>query len=81
MVRSRVTLRGVSNHEATETSNYSSSFETRAKARSSGCGVGFRVCKDRPYFPIPALMRGKTFSAIRIIDCRPSSRSFQSLPA
>jgi hypothetical protein len=33
------------------------------------------------YFPIPALTRGKTFSAIRIIDWRPSSRSFQSLPA
>ena len=28
-----------------------------------------------------ALIRGMTFSAIRIIDCRPSSRSFQSLPA
>jgi hypothetical protein len=28
-----------------------------------------------------ALTRGMTFSAIRIIDWRPSSRSFQSLPA
>ena len=32
-------------------------------------------------FEVPALTRGMTFSAIRIIDWRPSSRSFQSLPA
>src|ERR1700716_2277448 len=32
-------------------------------------------------FEVPALTRGTTFSAIRIMDWRPSSGSFQSLPA
>src|SRR3977135_1143325 len=32
-------------------------------------------------FEVPALIRGMTFSAIKIMDWRPSSRSFQSLPA
>ena len=46
---------------------------------SFALAADYSAALDR--FEIAALIRGMTFSAIRIIDWRPSSGSFQSLPA